>query len=109
MKVTCNKTDGRTPKVQGGLLRLGLPMGLTLTAGEDRMLSLGVSFDVPVLLCQSDLVLSQGVELLNKGDLVMPGQDVKVVLRNHSGAGSLFEVGDTVCVVVPIGGEVELA
>jgi len=99
--VECQLGDGTTPKGELPVLRLGAPLDFNLAEDEVKRVPLGVTFNVPVLLLECDYARSQGLELVNKATLVLPGQEVEAHVKCLA-ASIPIDRGSTVAVVVAL-------
>lgn len=96
--VKCNYADTPEPRVLNGLVCLRTAVPFTLAAGAEYCMSTQTKFDVPVLVVGH---IREGVHVLNMSSVVLPGRQVTVTLRAEE--DMLFERGDTVAVVLPVG------
>ena len=100
--VRFKRSDGLEPKVVGDVITLRAPWGFFLDPDQVTTVSLGVEFDLTLLVYQSEGTAKRGVELFRSPFVTEPGQ-VTVSLRNVSNERQFFERGDVLAKAVPIG------
>jgi len=97
--VAYSLTDGIAPEGDV-VMKLKVPMALDLRADQNLTVKLGLTFDVPILLLQTEGLSRQGVKLLNSGDLHEAGREV--VLHLSPEGMAMFERGDVVAAALPL-------
>jgi len=102
-------TDGFTPMLADGVLKLRTPIALTLAPGEVINLDLGVKSSVPLLIFGANHLLKRGLVLQN-GGAVDAGSSIVIKIANTTPGIEMVEVKETVAKAVVLdSGDIEIS
>lgn len=91
---------GGKPVTKNGVVNLVFPLPEDLREGDFKQIKTGVSFAEPVLLIQARSFSRYGVEMLNTGSLIFPGEEV--ILEIKARTNVRFERGETAAYAIPV-------